>query len=220
MAIWHTTQTNVEQCLATLFEKWVPEALSREALLQLIVNVADIDQGAFRNGPMALLNIGLESAHDLDDVPERDLLHAIASRLEVWRVATLCPKQYVRDWPDATVSRGIKMISLMQRASDISHAQFVQHWTQRHAPLALQHHVGLWNYRQNVVRRAYTPGGRAVDGIAELHFETRDDYDTKFFDDDAGRAIIFEDIPKFMRLDASQTALMTEYIFRTAANVG
>ena len=182
----------------------------------MVVNAADVDQSGFQGGPLALINIGLESAHDLDDVPFRDLLHPVASRIEVWRIATENPKRYERDWPDGAASPGVKMISLMQRTEGITHAKFVQHWTQNHTPLALKHHIGLWNYRQNVVRRSYTPGGRAVDGIAELHFRTREDHDTKFFDDDAGRAIIFEDIPKFMRLDISQTAMMTEHIFRTA----
>lgn len=182
----------------------------------MIVNVADIDQGGFKSGPEALIVMGMHSAHDLDDVPHRDALHMVAQRLDVWRIATHQPKRYERNWPDGTVSPGVKMISLMQRAVDISHAQFVHHWTEQHAPLALTHHVGLWNYQQRVVRRAYTPGGRAIDGIAELHFETREDYEQRMFDDDAGRAIIFEDIPKFMRLDVSQAAMMRETIFRTA----
>ncbi len=183
---------------------------------ELVVNIADVDQGGFRGGPDALLTIGLVTAHDLDAVPSRDVLHRIASRYEVWRVATHTPKTYERTWPIGTATPGVKMVSLMQRIEGITHAQFVRHWTELHAPLAVAHHVGLWNYQQRVVRRSFTPGGRLIDGIAELQFASRDDYEHKMFDNDEGRAVIFDDIPRFMRLDTSRAALMTEWIMRTA----
>ena len=71
------------------------------------------------------------------------------------------------------------MVSFMRRAEGLSHGQFVRHWTEKHTPLARAHHVGSWNYTQNVVRRAYTPGGDAIDGIAELHFRTRADFEER-----------------------------------------
>ena len=76
------------------------------------------------------------------------------------------------------------------------------------------HHVGLWNYTQHVVRRAYTPGGLATDGIAELHFRTRDDFENKFFDSDAGRDVIMADVDRFMDMRRSTASLMTEYVMR------
>ena len=73
--------------------------------------------------------------------------------VNVWRVDRKVPKAWDRTWPDGEYAPGVKMVSLMQRADGMTHEQFVRHWTENHAPLALTHHVGLWNYTQNVVRR-------------------------------------------------------------------
>jgi hypothetical protein len=73
----------------------------------------------------------------------------------------------------------------------------------------------LWNYTQNVIRRAYTPGGGTFDGIAELHFRTRDDFADRFFDSDEGRTVIVEDVERFMARPRPETALMRELPLRT-----
>jgi uncharacterized protein (TIGR02118 family) len=104
----------------------------------------------------------------------------------------------------------------MRRAEGLSHEQFVRHWIENHTPLARRHHIGLWNYTQNVVRRALTPGGAAVDGVAELHFRTRDDFENKFFDSDEGRAVILADVERFMMPPSKETALMRELLLKSA----
>ena len=126
------------------------------------------------------------------------MLHALARRVEVWRVDPRRPIEWDRTWPDGEFAPGVKMVSFMQRADGLTHEQFARHWTENHTPLALRHHVGLWNYTQNVVRRAYTPGGNPIDGVAELHFRTRDDFVNRFFDSDEGRAVILADVKRFM----------------------
>ena len=108
------------------------------------------------------------------------------------------------------------MVSFMERAEGLTHEQFARHWTERHTPLAVRHHVGLWNYTQSVVRRAYTPGGNAIDGIAELHFRSREDFADRFFDSDEGRAVIMADVKRFMTRPRPETALMRELPIRTA----
>ena len=85
---------------------------------------------------------------------------------------------------------------------------------EKHAPLACTHHVGLWNYTQNVVRRAYTPGGAAIDGVAELHFRSRESFDTEFYDSDDGRAAIRQDVTRFMAKPGGSAALMRELPLR------
>jgi uncharacterized protein (TIGR02118 family) len=110
------------------------------------------------------------------------------------------------------------MVSFMARADGLTHEQFARHWTENHTPLALRHHVGLWNYTQNVVRRAYTPGGGAIDGIAELHFRTRSDFVDRFFDSDEGRAVILEDVNQFMARPLPETSVMRELPLRTPAS--
>ena len=98
---------------------------------------------------------------------------------------------------------GVTMVTFVRRADGLTHDQFVEHWTQRHTPLARKHHIGLVRYVQHVV----TDGG-AIDGIAELTFATRADYETKFYDDDAGKAIIREDVRKFIGPPGPETSLM------------
>src|SRR5262249_17659934 len=153
-----------------VLDEWAPEALAVESVRSCTVSLAETDQGIYSREPDAhglvpncdvLIALGLDRAHDIDDVPVRDLLHAVARRVDVWRVD---PRRVITAEPTRPVgerAEGVKMVSFMRRAEALSHEQFVRHWTENHAPLARRHHVGLWNYTQNVVRRALTPGGDA-----------------------------------------------------------
>jgi uncharacterized protein (TIGR02118 family) len=72
----------------------------------------------------------------------------------------------------------IKSISMLVRREGLSHAQFVKHWVETHAPLA--HAVpGLRCYVQShIVEERTRPDIPAmpgeVDGIAELWFDDRE----------------------------------------------
>jgi uncharacterized protein (TIGR02118 family) len=224
VGLWRAAPVDADACRHRLLDVWAPIALKSAGVEALTVSFAEPDQGAYTREPDAnglvpncdaLLALGLERAHDIDDVPARDELHAVARRVEVWRVDPRRPIVWNRTWPDGETAPGIKMVSFMRRAEGLSHEQFVRHWTERHAPLAEQHHVGLWNYTQNVVRRAYTPGGGSIDGIAELHFRSRDDFEQKFFDSDEGRQAIMADVKQFMAGPSPETALMREVPLRT-----
>src|SRR2546426_929134 len=127
----------------------------------------------------------------------------------LWRAASVTPDdlatRIVGEWaPEALAGDTVESCTVSLAESD--QGQFARHWTERHTPLAVRHHVGLWNYTQNVVRRAYTPGGGSVDGIAELHFRTRGEFATRFFDSDQGRAVILEDVKRFMARPRPETA--------------
>ena len=75
----------------------------------------------------------------------------------------------------------IKSISLLTRKDHLTHAQFVKHWVEIHAPLA--HAVpGLRRYVQSHIqderRRADIPTTQVeVDGIAELWYDDRAAFD-------------------------------------------
>jgi uncharacterized protein (TIGR02118 family) len=224
LALWCSVEVDAPSCHARVLDEWAPVALTSTEVQALTVSVAESDQRIYTVAPDArgvvpncdvLIALGLDKAHDLDDVPERDLLYAVAREVKIWRVDTRVPTQWERTWPDGDDAPGIKLVSFMRRADGMSHEQFVRHWTENHTPLAQRHHVGLWNYRQNVVRRAYTPGGADVDGIAELHFRTAEDFDTKFFDSDDGRAVIMADVKRFMQRPTRDAALMRERPLRT-----
>jgi len=225
VAVWRAAGTTASDFRAALVDEWARLATETETLVDLTVSLAAADQGVYARKPDAdgltsnadgFLVVGLVQAHDLDDLPGRDELYRLARRVDVWRVRTDRPKQYARTWPDGTEAPGLKLVSFMRRAEPMNHEQFVRHWTERHTPLALEHHPGLWNYTQHVVRRAYTPGGRDVDGIAELHFATRDDFEQRFFDSDAGQRVIMDDVARFMSRPGAGSGLMTELPILTA----
>jgi uncharacterized protein (TIGR02118 family) len=227
VGIWRSPAVTAAEVTARVVGEWAPNALAHEALQSCTVSFAEPDQGPYTREPDAaglvpncdaLLALGLTRAHDLDDVPARDTLHALARRVEVWRVDTRSPLTWDRDWPDGEYAPGVKMVSFMQRAEGLTHEQFARHWTENHTPLAMRHHVGLWNYTQNVVRRAYAPGGAAIDGVAELHFRTRTDLEERFFDSDEGRAVILADVRRFMSRPRAETALMRELPLRTSTD--
>ena len=227
VAVWRAPRVAFDACREQLLGPWVREALAETPGMTLTVSVADDDQGPYAKQPDAaglvptvdaLMHVGLERAHDLDDIPARDLLHSFARRVEAWRVDIQRPREWERTWPDGAWAPGVKMVSFMRRAEGLTRQQFTRHWTERHAPLALRHHVGLWNYTQNVVRLAYTPGGGQIDGIAELHFRTREDFEERFFDSDDGRAVIMEDVKRFMGPPGPETALMRELPVRTTSD--
>jgi len=226
VALWRGVGTAPDELVAGVTERWAREALIDDAVESCTISVADADQGPYTREPDAsgfvpncdaLVSLGLVRAHDLDDVPARDLLHSLARRMEVWRVDPHRQLVGERTWADGEYAPGIKMVSFMQRADGISHEQFARAWTEGHTPLAIRHHIGLWNYMQNVVRRAYTPGGGSIDGIAELHFRSRGDFVDRFYDSDEGRAAIVADVKRFMGRARPETALMRELPLRTRA---
>jgi uncharacterized protein (TIGR02118 family) len=71
----------------------------------------------------------------------------------------------------------IKSLSLLTRRPEVSHAEFVRHWVEIHAPLA--HAVpGLRRYVQNhIVEERTRPDIAttevAIDGVAELWYDDR-----------------------------------------------
>ena len=72
----------------------------------------------------------------------------------------------------------IKSISLLVRKDGMTHAQFMKHWVDVHAPLALKV-PGLRRYVQSHIfderRRLDIPAiGVEVDGIAETWYDDRD----------------------------------------------
>ena len=100
------------------------------------------------------------------------------------------------------------MVALMRRKPELTPDEFGEHWTERHTPLALAHHAGLHDYTQNLVVTTLTPGAEEVDGVAELGFRTREEFETEFYDSDDGRRAIGEDVRRFMAGPGPDTTLL------------
>ena len=72
----------------------------------------------------------------------------------------------------------IKSISLLVRKAGMTHEQFVKHWVEVHAPLALKV-SGIRRYVQSHIvderrRPDIPPIGVEIDGIAELWYDDRE----------------------------------------------
>jgi uncharacterized protein (TIGR02118 family) len=213
IALWRTPEANVE----SLLDSWIPVALRDPGVEACTISFADPDQGPFAGPPCdALIELGLTRAQDLDDLPSRHELYAIAREVNVFRVDPNYVVTWERTWPDGEYAPGVKYVSFVRRAEALSHQQFARHWAEVHAPIALEHHVGLADYTQNVVRATYTPGGAGIDGVAELRFRTRADFADRFYDSDEGKAIIRADVKTFIGRSGISPTLMRELPLRTA----
>lgn len=212
VALWRSPDVQVESLLDT----WVPGTLKDPGVQSCTVSFADPDQGPYPGPPCdALIALGLARAQDLDDLPLRHELYAVAREVNVFRVDPHDVIAWDRTWPDGEYAPGVKFVSFVRRADALSHGQFTRHWTEVHAPLARTHHVGLAGYTQNVVRSTYTPGGAGIDGVAELRFATRGDFEERFYDSDAGKAAIRADVKQFIGRSGISPTLMRELPLRT-----
>jgi len=212
IALWRAPDANVESLLDT----WIPLVLHDSGVESCTISFADADQGPFAGPPCdVLIELGLRRAQDLDDLPDRHDLYAIAREVNVFRVDPHRVIEWERTWPDGEYAPGVKYVSFVRRADALSHGQFVRHWSEVHASLAQAHHVGLADYTQNVVRATYTPGGAGIDGVAELRFRTRADFEDRFYDSEEGKAIIRADVKKFIGRSGISPTLMRELPLRT-----
>jgi uncharacterized protein (TIGR02118 family) len=107
---------------------------------------------------------------------------------------------------------GHKQVTFLRRAPALDHEEFARHWAAEHAPLARKHHPALWRYRQNVVVDTLLPGTPGdVDGVAELGMRLRQDFRDRMYDSDEGRAIIGNDVRRFLDLRSSWRLMTREY---------
>ena len=67
-------------------------------------------------------------------------------------------------------SPGVTAIFPLLHHPDLTHEQSDAHWRDVHAPLALRHHPGMWDYTQLSVVK--TLSGLEVDGFALVSFES------------------------------------------------
>lgn len=154
--------------------------------------------------------VGVVSVWDADP----SALALDGATLTVYEVDERVQWDYDRDWSDGTPSPGMKQMSFVRRIPSISHDQFADHWSNNHTPLARKHHPGIWRYCQNVVIDR-SPDAPELDGISELHFRTADDMHTRMYDSDEGKAIIAEDVVRFIERSQGWRQVAQEHILRS-----
>jgi uncharacterized protein (TIGR02118 family) len=227
LAVWCEPGRDTADFHRALADRWAASALERPEVTGLILHQADSRLGtrATAVSPDASMSDAVISlwVDDAELGAFRQAAGAVesawrpagAGRVDAWRVREVCAKTYDRSWPDGIVSPGITQYSLVRPARSRGRAECSRYWREKHVPLALRVHVGLWNYVQDHVLETLTERGGDVLGHAALHFRSEDDLREKLFDSEAGARQIYSDIPHFMSLEDSQTALMTELILRT-----
>ena len=110
-------------------------------------------------------------------------------------------------------SPGVTAIFPMVHHPELTHAQGDSHWRDTHAPLALRHHPGMWDYTQLSV--VATLNGPSYDGFALVSFASLTDLRERFFGDDHDRDVIRADVAKFADTERSpRRVITTEVIHR------
>lgn len=169
-----------------------PDALRAPGL---VVRHAVADQGVYGRGDPFDAFVVVPAGVAVD-------LRTFGADVMAWRVEEHVP---IAGDPGACA---VAMVSLMRRRPGSTAAEFADHWTTKHAPLARRRHVGLADYHQYVVTETLTTGTPEIDGVAVLGFATRSDFDTRFFDSDEGRAEIMADVARFMDRPGPETTLV------------
>jgi uncharacterized protein (TIGR02118 family) len=133
----------------------------------------------------------------------------------LYRVECRRLKAYPRTWPDGARTPGVEMLACVRRAAALSPDAFDAHWRERHGPLALRHHAGVWEYRQQRVLATVSPHSPDFDGIAVLGFPSADAYRERLYDSPEGRAAIADDLARFVDLPRSESTFTGEYVLRS-----
>lgn len=190
-------------------------------MLELVVTGNDPDAA----GEVAASVGGVCYAADQDDrreFPFRTLVRAMTDRPDVLAPAAtvgsyLVFSRIIRERPlEAELgspSPGVAAIFPLVRHPELTHAQSDSHWRDTHAPLALRHHPGMWDYTQLSV--VATLNGPPCDGFAVVSFASLEDMRERFFGDDHDREVIRADVAKFADTERSpRRVVATETIYR------
>ncbi len=148
----------------------------------------------------------LYDASDAPPVVEQDAATLFGSAL-IYRVSGVVQRGYQRSWALGGRSPGNKIVAPLYRGEGLTHEQFVEHWHNVHAPLALEHVLGIGRYVTNEVIASLTPDAPAIDGIVEVHYTDR----RRMATPDSAR-IMAEDVQSF--LVQPKRHPVREYVFR------
>ena len=91
----------------------------------------------------------------------------------------------------------VKLIFFCRRRPEISRTRYAELVLDGHVPLALRHHPTMLAYAVNIVE-VVPQGFDELDGVAELSFDTLEDYRERLYDSPVGRAAIERDVAGFM----------------------
>lgn len=214
--VYRASSLTREEVARRYLEEHAPLVLQHcPRLRRFVVNVVQKDTEGF-DVAVEVQADTIEDFIDPDrmyDSPEgKEAVEASAARLEsrrdVYLVKEGVQRDYERTWPDGEPSPGLKLVAPLSRVNGLTHEQFVEHWTNTHSALALKHVLGMGRYVTNVVVRALTPGAPEIDGIVEVHYTGR-----REFDSPEGERTMIEDTQGLLQTPSRHMAV--EHILRS-----
>ncbi|MEM7018987.1 MAG: EthD domain-containing protein [Pseudomonadota bacterium] len=114
--------------------------------------------------------------------------------------------------PDAASKLpGVVGVFTMVARPGLTHTESDSHWRDNHAPLALEVHLAMSNYRQLSIMHCFN--GPDWDGFALCGFESEEDLRERFFATPEGRQAIAEDVAKFADPKSPRRIIATEYAY-------
>jgi uncharacterized protein (TIGR02118 family) len=176
-------------------------------MMTLELVAAGNDVAAARAAARSLRGTALVDERDGEaELPFRALVTAVTDDLETllgaadvgaWVVCrrVMKPRREAAPSPAGPPLPGVIGLYPMVRHPSIDHTAADRYWRDRHAPLALRHHVGMSHYTQlSIVHRLHGP---EWDGFALCGFDSLEDLRERFFDGPEGRIAIREDVARF-----------------------
>lgn len=188
-------------------------------LRRYVVNLIEDPEEKSPAGIDVVLELWFDSLDDYSDrtrlydspageTAVEELRAALARSGAGYQVDATVQRDYHRTWPEGDRSPGVKTVVPLLRKEGLTHEQFVDHWLHIHAPLSLEHVLGIGRYVTNVVLAPLTQGSPAIDGIVEVHYT-----EERRFDSPEGRQIMMDDVASFLSPPSRNRA--GEYILKS-----
>ena len=162
-------------------------------------STADAARQLAREANACLLADERESTAHL---PFAALVYGVTDRLSAFVDAAdvgvyLVCNRVIKSRPGSTTGEqpGVIGVFTLVANPDLGHAKADAHWRDQHAPLALEVHVAMTNYRQFSIVHRFS--GPEWDGFALCGFDSLADLRDKFFDTPEGEVAINQDVARF-----------------------
>jgi hypothetical protein len=118
---------------------------------------------------------------------------------------------------DGERSEGFTVVCPSVRAPFLTHDQFNAHWRDNHSRIHVASSPGTCHYEQLIIDDVLTPDAPTWDGVGLLSFASSPDYTERIFDGPDGQKAIYDDVARFLDLEAGETLPASEYVFRDDA---